>query len=252
VSLESRLSELAVEWPETPDVAARVRARLEGESGPARLEAEPAPVARPPLLRRLRPAIAVPLAALVLVAGGVAAVPSARSTVLRWLGLEGVKIERVPKAPTPAPTTTPLDLGERSTLTSGVLVPRALGPPDAVYRDGDVVTLLYRPRAGVPESANTGAGALLTQFRGRTNPEFVRKQAGPATTIERVSIGGQPGYWLAGAAHGLVYEDPSGDIRDAPARLAGNTLVWRRGELTLRLEADIPKERALAIARSIR
>ena len=34
MSLEQRLGELAVEWPETPDVAARVRARLEAE--PAR------------------------------------------------------------------------------------------------------------------------------------------------------------------------------------------------------------------------
>jgi hypothetical protein len=234
VSLEQRLSELAVEWPETPDVASRVRARLEAE--PAR--------------RRLLPAFAVPLAVLVLAVGGVAAVPSARSTVLRWLGIEGVRIERVPKAPTPTPT--PLDLGTRVPLAPGVLVPRTLGDPDAVYEEGDVVTLLYRPRDGLPESQNTGAGALLSQFTGRTNQGFLRKLAGPGTTIESVTVDGEPGYWLAGAAHGLLYEDPSGAVREAPARLAGNTLVWRRGELTLRLEADVTQERALAIARSVR
>ena len=35
-------------------------------------------------------------------------------------------------------------------------------------------------------------------------------------------------------------------------RLAGPTLVWRRGDLTLRLEADVTKSRALEIARSVR
>jgi hypothetical protein len=80
----------------------------------------------------------------------------------------------------------------------------------------------------------------------------LRKLAGPGTTIERVTVDGEPGYWLAGAAHGLLYEDPSGGVREAPARLAGHTLVWRRGELTLRLEADVTQERALAIARSVR
>jgi hypothetical protein len=219
-------------------MAARVRARV---------EAEP-----PRRAWHLRPAVAVPLALLALAVGGVAAVPSARSAVLRWLGIEGVKIERVPKAPTPAPTSSPLDLGTRTTLTRGVLVPAALGRPDAVYDDGEQVTLLYRPRRGLPESAQTGAGALLSQFHGRTRPEFIRKLAGPGTTIARVRVDGEPGFWLGGDVHSLIYEDASGEIRDSPMRLAGPTLVWRRGDLTLRLEADISKSRALEIARSVR
>jgi hypothetical protein len=238
VSLETRLAELAVDWPSEPDVAARVRARL---------EAEP-----PRRARRLRPALAVPLALLALAVGGVAAVPSARSAVLRWLGIAGVKIERVPVAPTPGPTSSPLDLGERTALAPGVLVPSALGRPDAVYADGDHVTLLYRPRRGLPESGQTGAGALLSQFPGRTHPDFIRKLAGPDTTVERVRVDGEPGYWLGGAVHGLIYEDPSGAIRESPMRLAGPTLVWQRGDLTLRLEADVSKSRALTIARSVR
>ena len=230
--LETRLAELRVEWPPEPDVAARVMARLEVE----------------PPRRRLRPAWAVALAVLVL-GGGVAAVPSARSAVLRWLGIEGVRIERVPEAPTPEPT--PLDLGRRTTLTSGVLVPAALGRPDAVYADGEYVTLLYRPRRGLPESAQSGAGALLSQFPGRVEGGFVRKLAGPDTTVERVRVDGEPGFWLGGAPHGVGYVDPSGQFRESPTRLAGPTLVWRRGDRTLRLEADVPKSRALAIARSI-
>jgi hypothetical protein len=234
--IETRLAELDVAWPPAPDVAARVRARV---------EAEPRP-------RRFRPAWAVALAILVL-GGGAAAVPSARSAVLRWLGIEGVRIERVPVNPTPAPSATPLlDLGERTRLTDAMLVPAALGRPDAVYAVGERVTLLYRAGPGLPESEHSGAGALLTQFPGRTNAEFIRKFAGPGTTIERVRVEGEPGFWLAGEAHGLLYEDPTGEIREAPSRLVGPTLVWRHGARTLRLEADVSKSRALAIARSIR
>jgi hypothetical protein len=240
--IESQLADLAahVALPPAPDVAARVRARV--EAGPPRRA------------WRLRPALAVPLALLALAVGGVAAVPSARSAVLRWLGIEGVRIERVPKAPTPAPTSSPpaLDLGARTPLTGAMLVPRALGRPAAVYADGDRVTFLYRPRRGLPESEQSGAGALLSQFPGRTNRLYVTKMAGPDTTVARVRVGGEPGFWLGGAAHSVLYVDPSGAVRESPARLAGPTLVWRRGDRTLRLEADVPKSRALAIARSIR
>ena len=66
-----------------------------------------------------------------------------------------------------------------------------------------------------------------------------------------MTVKGEPGFWLTGASHSLLYEDPSGTVLDIPARLAGPTLVWRHGDRTLRLEADVPKSRALAIARSI-
>jgi hypothetical protein len=213
VSADERLRALELAWPEEPDVAPRVRARLE----------------RP---RRRWPRAAIPLAVLVLVA----AVPPARSTVLDWLGIGGEKIERVPEQP--SPTATPLDLGTRIPLPRTALVPAALGRPDAVYEAGEITTLRY-PRA------------LLSEFPGRTNAQYVHKLAGPDTRIERVTVHGEPGFWISGAAHGVLYEDPAGRVRDLPARLAGPTLVWRHGDRTLRLEADIPKARALAIARSV-
>ena len=241
--LEERLHDLAahVELPAEPDVAAPVMARVRADAGAGR---------RAPVARFGRRRLAIPLAVLALLVGGVAAVPSARSAVLRWLGLEGVRIERVPEAPTPAPTT--LELGERVPLPAGALVPDELGEPDEVYRDREFLTLLYRPRDGLPEAEASGAGALVTQFPGQPREELIQKLAGPDTTIDAVEVDGEPGYWLAGAAHGLIYLHPTGDIREAPMRLAGPTLVWRRGDLTLRLEADLSKSRALAIARSVR
>jgi hypothetical protein len=215
--IEDRLRALEVAWPEEPDVTAGVRARLGSP--------------RPRRRRLLVPVVIVAL---------VAVVPPARSTVLHWFGIGGERIERVPAQPTPAPTGTPSDLGSRIPLPPGALVPRALGRPDAVYRNDDIVTFRYRsPRA------------LLDQFPGSTNRQFVRKTAGPDTRIERVTVNGEPGFWLTGAQHALIYEDPNGSVLPLPARLAGNTLVWRHGDRTLRLEADVPKARALAIARSV-
>jgi hypothetical protein len=221
VSVEDRLRALELEWPEEPDVAPRVRGRLERK-------------------RRRWPRIAIPVAVLALVA----AVPPARSTVLDWLGIGGETIERVPEAPSPAPTATPRDLGTRISLPRDALIPSALGRPDAVYEAGDRVTLLYKPRPGMPE-------VLIDQFPGRTRETYVRKQVGPHTRVDRVTVQGEPGFWLSGASHSLLYEDPNGTVLDIPARLAGPTLVWRHGDRTLRLEADITKSRALAVARSI-
>jgi hypothetical protein len=227
VSVDDRLRALELEWPPEPDVAPRVRARLE----------------RP---RRRWPRVAIPLAVLVLVA----AVPPARSTVLDWLGIGGEKIERVPRRPSPR-AGTPLDLGTRVPLPRDALVPAALGRPDAGLRGRRDRHAALPTAIRLPESEHTGAGAWSRSSPAARREEFVRKQVGPDTRIDRVTVRGEPGFWIAGAAHGLLYEDPSGAIFEARGRLAGNALVWRHGDRTLRLEADIPKSRALAIARSI-
>jgi hypothetical protein len=235
--LEATLAELAahVEFPAAPDVSGAVRARLEGG------EAATAPRrAR----RRLRPTLVLPVALVVLAFGGLAATPSARSTVLRWLGLEGVRIERAPTAPR-APASPPSPLGERTTLGRAArvvgfrpVIPLALGAPRGVYTHGQLLTLEY-------------PGALLSEFVGRLRPDYIRKTAGPRTRIVPVTVGGQGGYWIAGAPHVVLFEDQSGRVHSSEPRLAGDTLVWRRGPLTLRLEARITQRRALAIARSI-
>ena len=91
----------------------------------------------------------------------------------------------------------------------------------------------------------------LSEFPGRVRSESVRKTAGPQTRIDPVTVGGERGFWISGGPHVVLFEDPGGEIRESPARLAGDTLLWRRGWLTLRLEARIPKARAIAIALSI-
>jgi hypothetical protein len=92
---------------------------------------------------------------------------------------------------------------------------------------------------------------LLTQFRGYVIPERLQKVLGPDATYTPVLIGGSRGAWIEGAPHALSYEI-AGDGRTGDrVRLAGNVLIWTRGDLTLRLEIAGTMEEALAIAESL-
>lgn len=179
----------------------------------------------------------------------------------------------VPKAPTAPPpllsTATPPAVGARLALGDQVslaqvqqrvgfrpLLPEGLGQPDAVYvatpPPSGAVTLVYRPRPGLPATTETGVGLLLTEFRGATDAGFLMKVVGPDTRVEAVTVNGAPGFWLEGAPHALAYRDPSGQFETATLRLAGNTLAWNQGDLTLRIESALTKEEALKIASSVR
>jgi hypothetical protein len=240
-----------IEYPPTPALAAAVRARVEAAPVPGRR------LVVPP-----RRTLAIALAALLLLAGtAVAAVPSWRHSVLDWLGLRSVKIERVPRLPA-TPTGAPLALGKQVTLSGtrapgadfDVLVPRGL-PPDAVYVSdeppGGQVALVYKGRRGLPQAV-AGVGLLITEFRGQQSSVFLQKSLGPGTTAERVTVNGEPGIWIAGQPHVVIYRDARGEVRDYTLRLATNTLLWRHGDLLLRLEAHISKADALRIASSMR
>ena len=50
----------------------------------------------------------------------------------------------------------------------------------------------------------------------------------------------------------MIFEARGGDTRVQESRLAKNTLMWERGELLLRLEAEQPVGELLRIARSVR
>jgi hypothetical protein len=267
--LERALADLAaaLEFPATPDLAGAVAARLEEAPapGPARVRHRGRPAGRPGW-RRLAVAglVAVLLAAAVLVAS-----PGTREAVARRLGLRGVGV-RIGGPPPPTVTTTPgtrldLGLGERATLAEArrrvgfpVLVPSAAGfaRPDAVFVDeavpgGGRVDLVYRARTGLPASPFTDAGLLITEFRGQPTPEFLKKVT-VMGVVQEVTVGGQPGYWFSGEPHFFTYQDARGNLREEQTRLAGNTLIWQRGDLTLRLEGELSKEEALRIAESMR
>jgi hypothetical protein len=225
--LDAVLRELGrhVEFPPTPDLPSAVRGRLGGR-------------------RTWRRPAAVAFAVLVVAIGAALAVPAARTAILDWLGLRGVHIVRVEKLP-PAPVIGHLDLGRQVTLVEArrrapwLLVPGE--GPDGVYVStsipGGKVSLLW----GTPTSVRL----LLTEFRGRA---YIEKLIGPDAKVEPVDVG-DSAVWLE-EPHVLAFTDRDGRFRESTARLAGKTLLWQQGDVTLRLEGDLSKEEALRIARS--
>jgi hypothetical protein len=252
--LERALTRLGQEldWPRTPDLAAGVIGRLD-ERRPARRRAFP-------IARR---SLALAFVALLLLAGAAfAALPGVRDAVLDFFGLQGATVERRATLP-PAPPEGPLDLGARSTLARAAgelgfaqLVPADPGEPDAVYvrrgLPGGELSLAYRPRAGLPRARGTRLGLLVNEFRGDLNPTYVDKIAGQATTVARLSVDGRQAIWLAGAPHLFFYRSPGGRFVETPLRIAQNVLLLEHGPLLVRLEGAFGRDRAIAIARSLR
>ena len=74
------------------------------------------------------------------------------------------------------------------------------------------------------------------------------------TTLEKVTIEGQPGFWIQGQPHFFFYTvaGTTGRVENETLRLAGNTLLWQRDGLLMRLEAQVDKATALRIAASLR
>jgi hypothetical protein len=233
-TLEHDLRALSIEWPETPDLAGAVEARL-GGSAPARR-------------RPWRPLVAVALAALAVSAGAVLAFsPGARSALLELFRIKGATVTRVEELP---------DVGEAGELELGEPVSLSVARDGVFFRirqpGGEEVDRVYLDRR-----IGTGAVSMvwccpqivLMQFRGAATP-YAEKQAGPGTRVEHLFVGDKAGVWISGARHVVVFRDDLGQIQEKP-RLARNVLLWEDGDVTLRLEGDITKQRALAIARQI-
>jgi hypothetical protein len=255
--LERMLTRLGEEldWPPTPDLAGGVMARLDERPARRRRFAGLLPPAG------LRRSLAIAVVALLLLAGAAfAAVPGVRDAVLDLFGLQGATVERRETLPTPPPERA-LDLGDRTTLEAArlgfePLVPEDLGAPDGVYvrrgPPGGELSLTYVAGSGLPPAGSTRLGLLVTEFRGDLSPEYVRKVGGETTSIERLSVDGDPAIWVAGAPHFFFYRTPDGTIVEEELRLADNVLLIERGPLLIRLEGGFDRERAVELARSLR
>ena len=78
---------------------------------------------------------------------------------------------------------------------------------------------------------------LLTEFRGKA---FIQKLIAPDAKVEPVDVG-DSGAWLE-QPHVLMYRDRNGRFRENTARLAGKTLLWQQGDVTLRLRRPLEGE----------
>jgi hypothetical protein len=269
-ALERDLTALGalVDFPElevAAAVAARIAARPEPVRAPRRMRAELRPVIRPVW----RPLVSVAAAVILLAGALLVFAPGVRTAVAGFLGLRGARIQVVPSAaPSLVPTSVggPLLLGERVTLAEAqarvpfrIELPSdpRLGPPDEVFlttRGSEPqVFLVWRARPGFPKATFTGAGLLLSEFRAWVDERLLEKKVlGLGTTLESVEVNGEPGFWIAGKPHALLFYDANGNVIEDTVRLAGNVLLWQHGDLTLRLEAALPLDSVLDVARGVR
>ncbi|MDQ3862848.1 MAG: DUF4367 domain-containing protein [Actinomycetota bacterium] len=264
--LESELRELGslIDYPPTPDVARAVRTRLDEENDRPRRSWLAFPTLR----------WAAVAAAFVLVVAVPTLSPGLRATVGGWLvakdiqpsgrpALDAGSSEKQSEANAPAPglsksgeaaspARTPRFFGERITLreararTGGnLLLPRTpkLGKPDQVYalrtsrKDG--VVLVYG-KGSLPFQ-DTRAGLVLTEVPGDIEPAYLSGKPTVRSELGRVMVNGDPGYWSPARRF------PSEMDRYLP----GNVLLWEQEGVALRLEADLPKEKAVRLAESV-
>jgi hypothetical protein len=195
-------------------------------------------------LRPLALAFAVLLAVL---AGVLAFSPGARSAFLEIFHIRGAIVERVENLPDVRAQR--LDYGERVTreeaeLRSGFQVLDLGSKPDAFFiRPDGLVSAVYgdpaRPRV------------VLSQARGAIFDGFMKKTGGSGTIVRYVTVKGQPGLFVTGDEHYVMFRDRNGNIADERTYLAGTVLLWNRGPLLLRLEGDMTLAEARKLANSV-
>lgn len=247
--LEARLSEAgrAFIYPTIPDIAGSVAGRLTRRGGRGS--------------RLLRRGL---VAALVLLLIGLClmlAVPEVRAAILNLLRIGNVIIFPVAPTATPtqqvataAPTPTLLPslrnlAGEmplnnaRQYVPFPIRLPPDFGPPDKVYYQyygGPMLILVWLDPAkadGIALSLHLlGSGA----FAFKVEP----------TIIQETTVRGQPALWTVGPY--LVILQRGNRAGPEMHRLVrGNVLVWTEGEVTYRLESDLPLAEAVRIAESL-
>jgi hypothetical protein len=243
-----RTAARAFPYPPTPDIAGAVRSRL-AETRSAR--------SRRWRRGRLQPAWALLVLALILAA--LLSVPPVRAALVDWLQIGAVRIWLVEPTPLPSPATTPaptpipltsvLQLAGETTLDAArqqapfpvrlPAYPPDLGAPDRVYvqnLDGLAVILVWLdPAAQVQMSLHMLSSEVIAN---KMQPEIV----GGAYVHER------PALWTQGPYLTATSSDPWALLR----LVQGHVLIWTEGDLTYRLETDLPLAEAVRVAESLR
>jgi hypothetical protein len=231
--LERQLTELGAEiaYPATPNIARAVRARIRPE----------------PAWRRWRVVLAAAAVVLVALAGAVALNPDTRRAVAGFLGLPGFRVVKVKVLPSPSPKVgaRPVTLDEARKLAGFTLL--TPGAPERVralsFADG--------PPGGEVELDLAG-GAILTEVKGGIDKGLFVKMVSGDTRVSEVDVGGTTGYWFSGAQHVFAYVDAQGQFRFEDLRLAGDTLVFERSGVLVRIEGAKSQADALRIAALLR
>ncbi len=137
-----------------------------------------------------------------------------------------------------------------------ILVPTTLPTPETAFVDesGDVrvISLAWRAPPGMPGIDGSDLGLVLMAAPGRIEAPFLTKVLGEGSTIEPLSVGADPGWWISGASHELLVVGTDGGVDVMRSRFAGDTLVFARDGSVYRLESVLGRDRTLEIATSLR
>lgn len=171
----------------------------------------------------------------------------------------------LPSASVASPAMSTEEFGQTTTLDQArkavpftLALPHAasLGDPELVTLDrviaGGLVTLWWSDRPGVPVPAGSptpGWAVALSEFKGSVEDYSFTKGLPAGSTITSLSVNGVTARWIAGAPHSL-FISPNGQ-GVVTSRLAGNTLLWQRGDITYRLEGSLSQAAAVALAETV-
>jgi len=257
---EKRLISIAtgLDYPRTPDIAGSVMTRLR-------------PVTRARFISRR---LAWSLTIILILFSSLMLIPPARAAIIEFIQIGIVRIFRGTPTPLPVPsegppstvipiTATPgptlpalipmlenlageMDLEEAQQAVDFQILlpfyPADLGNPDRVFvqdADGKMAILVWLDLRQQP-------GRALMSLHFIPAGSWAIDKVKPTTILE-TSVDGQRAIWTVGPYPLRLY---NGDI-EFTRLIDGHVLIWEEGNITYRLETDLPLEEALKIAESL-
>jgi hypothetical protein len=257
IEFENKLRSLAqgMDYPRTPDIAAKVTARLR-------------PATRPRVSFK---ALAWSLTIILVLFSSLMLIPPVRAAIVEFIQIGVIRI--FPPEPTVEPittatpqslvptTATPAESGlipilaqmdGRTTLvdaqskaTYSILLPEYpsdLGAPDHVYTqnmDGPMVVLVWLDPAQPKQ--------ILMSLHFIPDGSWAVKKFEP-TVIEETRVNGEYAIWTTGP-YPMYFSN--GDLQFR-RMVSGHVLIWAGEDVTYRLESDLSLEEAVRIAESLK
>ncbi|HEX9990172.1 MAG TPA: DUF4367 domain-containing protein [Chloroflexia bacterium] len=257
--VDDKLHDLAqhFSYPPTPDIAQSVSRKLASEGAFDRKRAGSRIESR----SRPRLAFAPVVLVLALLFVGVLAVPEVQAFVRSILRIGVVTIvEGTPTAGSPGPLPSPvvgLDLTGETTLEGArakiffpiklPTYPSDLGAPDRVFvqeSEGDALVLAW-----LDPVRNDTARMILDELG---SDMIAKKTLSQGYTLQETTVNGQRAVWI-GSIHILDFYNRSSSTETELRRLInGPVLLWSEGDVTYRLQSDLPLEEAVKVAESLK
>ena len=245
-----RSSAAALNYPRTPDIATRVRARLDSEPYKASIIEKLRAAMNRPVLR----VAAVSLLVAVVAVASALAIPQSREALADLFGLSSVRIEVGPVDGPPPPILSPNSFASPATLTSAreavafeIRLPTEDGVrmlPEAVYLEGihgtgaPIVILVY-------ESEDFDLYQRAAGFYGKGLPD--------ADLARESAVHGRPAIWIDSGGHIARSLDADGKLLIETERtVERGTLLWEEAGISYRLETGLSEDEAILLAESLR